>query len=298
VAKNRPDLVLMDIQMPKMDGYQATKKIRAMTEGEGLPIYAMTANALAGDAEKSLAAGMNGHISKPIDPDQLYNILSRHLAITTKEPLAESVEDDEKPSQQIPEQLPGIDLQAGLIQTGGNQQFYLKLLGKFLENHGDCVQHMQSLITSKSFEEARREAHTLRGVGGNIGAIPLEQKAMALEDFLKENEIPPADLVSEFSSACESLFDSLRILLSAGEDRIDAAPTTDFQPGFEALCRALEHGEAVSQTLFSELKPVLAQRLSETELAQVEGLIGDFEFEQTATLLQNMLMEHVNGQTY
>jgi two-component system sensor histidine kinase/response regulator len=290
VAKKRPDLVLMDIQMPKMDGYQATKKIRAMAECEGLPIYAMTANALVGDEEKSLAAGMNGHISKPIDPEQLYHILSRHLTVTEEAAISGSSGDADKPSPNLPVLLPGIDLQAGLKQIGGNQQFYLKLLGDFLKNHGDCVEHLQSLISADRLDEARRVAHTLKGVGGNIGAFPLEQKAAVLEGFLKKNEIPPEDSVSEFSSACELLFDSLRILFSEEKEVLDAASITDFPSSIEALYRALEHGEAISKTLYGELKPILAQRLSGDQLTRVEGLIVDLEFEQAATLLQNLLV--------
>ncbi len=289
VAKAWPDLVLMDIQMPKMDGYLATKKIRAMSGGEAIPIYAMTANALVGDEEKSLAAGMNGHISKPIDPEQLYGILSRHLTISEETPVSGSDDDVEKPTHKLPVQLPGIDLEAGLKQIGGNQQFYLKLLGDFLKNHGDCVEHLRSLIASDKLDEARREAHTLKGVGGNIGAFPLEQKAAALESFLKDGAIPPEDLFSEFSSVCELLFNSLKSLFSAAEERIDAAPVIDFQSKFDELYQALDQGEAVSKTLYGDLKPALAERLSENQLAQVEKLIGDFEFEQAASLLENML---------
>lgn len=289
VAKERPDLVLMDIQMPKMDGYQATKKIRAMTGCGGLPIFAMTANALSGDAEYSLAAGMNGHIAKPIDPEQLFNILSKHLPVTENAAISGSGHVAEPSSRQLPEQLQGIDLQTGLKQIGGNQKLYLKLLGDFLKNHGDCVEHLQSLISSHKLDEARREAHTLKGVGGTIGALLLEQKATALENFLKNEEIPPEDLVSEFSSVCKTLFDSLRNLFSETEDRIDAASTVDFLPGIEALYRMLERGEVASKTLFGELKPVLAQQMSENQIAQMEELIRNFEFEQAATLIQNLL---------
>jgi len=112
-----------------------------------------------------------------------------------------------------------------------------------------------------------------------------------LENFLKKNEIPPDESLSEFSAVCKTLFDSLRTLVSAGENKIETASISDFPSSIQTLYRALEHGESVSQTLYGELKPVLAQRLRGDQLAQVDELISDFEFEQAANLLQIMLRD-------
>jgi CheY-like chemotaxis protein len=290
LAKGWPDLVLMDIQMPRMDGYQVTEKIRAMDKGDQLPIYAMTANALVGDADKSIEAGMNGHISKPVDPEELYLVLSKHLSAT--ESLAVKTDDDvQSDSTPLPERLPGIDLQAGLKQIGGNREFYLKLLGEFVKKHGDCVVYLQSQLSSGIVDEARREAHTLKGVGGNIGAFPLQKAASALESLLIRNEMPSDEDMREFSSVCKTLFDSLRTLVPAGKENTLAASNADFRSGLDSLIRALEHGEAVSESLYGDLRPVLADRLSEKYLGQMDGLIEEYEFEQVASLLRNLIKD-------
>ncbi|HPQ38163.1 MAG TPA: transporter substrate-binding domain-containing protein, partial [Synergistaceae bacterium] len=166
------DLILMDIQMPVMDGFDATKRIRALPgKSKGIPIIAMTAHTLTGDREQSLASGMDDHIGKPIDPDQLFTTLAKWIepGVRTapenhsrKSPLPET----EKPLPLL--DFPGINTETGLARVGGNRELYENLLFKFRRDFSDSSREIRRLLDMGKNKDAQRLAHTLKGVSGNI----------------------------------------------------------------------------------------------------------------------------------
>ncbi len=175
--------ILMDIHMPKMDGYEATRTIRDDPRFARLPIIAMTAHAMAGDREKSLAAGMNEHITKPIDPQVLYATLSKWIEPVEKEiPVSEAP--PKAKSEKVFPDLSGIDTQAGLQRMAGNHERYKKLLLRFLTDHGGIVDEIEGALEAKDEETAIRLAHTLKGVAGNIGAHLVQAATQDLEASL------------------------------------------------------------------------------------------------------------------
>lgn len=204
---NPYDLVLMDIQMPEMDGLEATRLIRSHNRLKSLPIVAMTAHAMAGDREKSIKAGMNDHITKPIDPDELYATLLRWIEKGERE-APKTLEASETPGRraeegartdrpQLPQppnlheflpllELPGIEVEEGLRKVAGNTRVYLKVLKGFLADYREAASAVHAAMTEGRVEEAARTAHTIRGVAGNIGAEALFKVAGELELALKE----------------------------------------------------------------------------------------------------------------
>ncbi len=190
LAKDTFDGVLMDCQMPVMDGYEATRRVREQERFTNLPILAMTANAMAGDREKVLAAGMNDHIAKPINVQEMFSIMASW--ITPSEPCEEPFisEQDKVATEQknmgIPE-LPGVNTAAGLATTQGNHKLYRKLLLKFRTSEAGFVDLFHQALQDADMETARRYAHTLKGVAGNIGAKEVQQTAAALEAACKAN---------------------------------------------------------------------------------------------------------------
>ncbi len=151
------EVVLMDIQMPVMGGFEATQEIR-MDEGfKDLPIIAMTAHAMAGDREKSLEAGMNDHVTKPIDPDQLISALVKWIKPgkrETSEGVCESLSETKEVEDVLPSELPGISITSGLGRVGGNKQLYTKLLCKFKDGQENAVEQIKAALQSGDVDTA------------------------------------------------------------------------------------------------------------------------------------------------
>ncbi|MDH5801299.1 MAG: PAS domain S-box protein, partial [Gammaproteobacteria bacterium] len=154
------DLVLMDIQMPEIDGLEATRIIRNDARFDCIPIIAMTAHAMESDREKSLAAGMNGHLTKPIDPDELYKTV---IQWTNKKPMRETVAENTIVQDELPESIKGIDLKVGLAQVRGNGALFRKLLIKFVEQYADASDKFEKLMGKNAQEDAIRLVHSIKG---------------------------------------------------------------------------------------------------------------------------------------
>jgi CheY-like chemotaxis protein/HPt (histidine-containing phosphotransfer) domain-containing protein len=198
------DLVLMDLQMPEMDGYQATAKLRADARFAKLPIIAMTAHATIEEKQRCLGAGMNDHISKPIDPGNLYETVGRfykpelpgaRTAMSARTPVAELVGTASQLSQDNLPCLPGLDVKDGLARVAGNRKLYLKLLRQFVEQQGPAVAQISDALARNDASTAERLAHTVKGVAGNLGARPLQQIAGKVEKAISA-KTPYAELTA------------------------------------------------------------------------------------------------------
>ncbi|MBT4140685.1 MAG: response regulator [Candidatus Latescibacteria bacterium] len=194
------DAVLMDMQMPVMDGETATREIRKDDRFNDLPILAMTANAMEGDREKCIEAGMNDHIAKPIDPDDLFGKLLKWIPARTEEQLAEVVTEPETtPSVQtastevetdtssdVLASIEGLDTKAGLRNVANNREFYERLLRQFITgSESKTVETVREQIETDR-AGAERTAHSLKGVAGTIGATELQGYAQALESAIHD----------------------------------------------------------------------------------------------------------------
>lgn len=178
------DGVLMDCQMPIMDGYEATRNIRNNESFKQLPILAMTANAMAGDKEKVLEAGMNDHITKPINRRRLFLTMAKWIKpaqpLLKKAP-KEKIEDPVS----IPE-IKGINLNAGLAICNDSPSLYLSLLKNLVEQESDFEARFQHHLANRNIKSAKLCAHTLKGVSGNLAAEEVYQAAFELEEACKQ----------------------------------------------------------------------------------------------------------------
>ena len=253
VKENNYDAVLMDVQMPVMDGYTATREIREW-ESElkaanssdisgsnlqpltsGLPIIAMTAHAMAGDEEKSLQAGMNGHVTKPIDPDQLFATLQKWVQPREKRATTQRPAVSVAPSGgqkvvsidgELPGSLPGFDLADGLKRLQGNKKLYRKLLLDFATGYCKAGIEIREALDAPDFDRAHRLVHNLKGLAGNLSAKDLQAAAVNMEKLVKgvDKKAPPSRQLNlrlaELETVLNQALESVQSLGVTGEENI------------------------------------------------------------------------------
>jgi signal transduction histidine kinase/CheY-like chemotaxis protein len=250
LSQQRFDGVLMDCQMPIMDGYEATRRIRAMPEFESLPVLAMTANAMAGDREKTIAVGMNDHISKPIRPHDLFASMARWITPAQPEPTpaplqpaasANPAQNTSQVTDSIVANLHGINVSAGLETCQGDTVLYRRLLTRFRDQQSNFVPQFRKEQQSPDPEAAARCAHSLKGVAGNIGASSVQQAAGALELACHEHEADTIEpLLATVSAALGSVLEALQSL-TPGPDAVSQESAQDATPDPEAISRLLKN---------------------------------------------------------
>jgi two-component system sensor histidine kinase/response regulator len=218
VKDSNYDAVLMDVQMPVMDGYTATREIRKVDRFKDLPIIAMTAHAMAGDKEKSLQAGMNDHVTKPIDPDELFSALVRWISPGEREATDVEAQDiSRKETEPFPDELPGISIASGLKRVGGNKKLYRKLLSQYRASQEDAVEKIRAALQEGDVETATLLAHTVKGVSGNLGAEALYQVSGALEKAIKEgDEDSLDDRIATFASHLQTVMEGIKAFEKRG----------------------------------------------------------------------------------
>ncbi|MDP3275041.1 MAG: response regulator [Deltaproteobacteria bacterium] len=181
------DVVLMDMQMPVMDGITATREIRKELRFAKLPIVAMTANAMQIDRERCLAAGMNDHVAKPIEPRELWRALLKWIK-PRHSPQVPAMARPQGAHGELPPDIDGLDMTSGLRRVLGKKPLYVSMLRKFVAGQKSALPAILSAIEGNDWEGAERLAHTLKGVSGNIGATGLQRLAGELEAAITDRQ--------------------------------------------------------------------------------------------------------------
>jgi len=289
------DLILMDIQMPLMDGYEATQQIRQMPHMKDTPIIAITANAMSSDRDKAFAAGMNEHIAKPIDPDNLYQILSMWLSANTNKTYEPDTSDNtDALFLELKNALPSINITAGISRIGGNQELYRKLIIQFYHDHGDALNKLINLLATPDKKSAARLVHTLKGVAGNIGAVSLQNAAIQQEKQLAESDYPK--ILDSFKTACVTVFDNLSSLAfkPVEQNSDEAASSTtaiDISESLGSLKKCLDEGDGNSLNLVKLIKGVLTSVEDKATFTDIEQQVSAYDFEEALTILQTWEMQ-------
>ncbi len=315
VAQNAYDAVLMDCQMPVMDGYETTRRLRAMSRFAALPVIAMTANAMVGDKEKCLAAGMNDFIAKPIDVEQLFLVLARWAkpkppALQDNNPgdsvasvdvdVDVDLNGDVDASQGVVPTIQGLQIEGALRRMGGNAKLLHKLLDRFRLTQRDAVQRIAQALALNDITTAMREAHTLKGLAGNIGAFELVECAAQLEALLKH--APAADLPQR-SAAIKPLEQALHALIAKLDVTLPRLPDDgpSAQPAVAVdkqalardmleLSRLLKDDDAKAAKGVESLHGRL-QAMGQVDNANaLRGLVAGYQFDEALLVLQNVAL--------
>jgi len=292
------DIVLMDIQMPEMDGLTATKEIRNTLKLEDIPIIAMTAHAMEGDVEKSIIAGMNQHLTKPIEPELLYQSLANYLTkeidnasvINNKKSLTKQA--DELKQQQKLKDHTSLNVNNALTQVQGKLALYVQLVADFWKKYQNLAQTILELYKTGAIEELYRCAHSLKSTAQYIGAYDLSHAASSLESEIKLKGVHIELKLNEVTTQIELLIGQLNLVYQKDE-LIEISEKFDISTAkilLSQLKPLLKSGDILAEDLSMQLNELAFKTQYYSPINHIHHLIADFDFEEALDEIQ--LFEH------
>ncbi len=282
------DIVLMDIQMPVMSGYEATSIIRKNKKNKTIPIIAMTANARSIDREKAIKSGMDDFISKPIDIKQLFKTIVKWLEPDKRKDISGiiSLKEDTGISQKkvSPLNLPGFNIEQGLKRVNGDLKLYINLLKIFYRTNENCIKKMKKKLLQKDFASLRKSVHKIKGSSGNLGAESLYDTAGKLENALVNNHMPEIDgLLVNFEIECNRVLSTIKGLnneISREYENITIL--------INEIYNSLETDQKQVNNSLKELTPLLANSEIKIEYTKLLKAVDRFDTDTASINLLNI----------
>ena len=303
LKKDAFDMVLMDIQMPIMDGLTATREIRAREDEyfKKVPILAMSARAFQKDTEECLEAGMNAHIVKPIDPTVLYEEMAKFLPVAAETPHASNGHDsdlsqDDKNFISYFQKVRDFDAESGLYHANNNRNMYLKILQGFVRDYGGNSFNLRSLIEEFHYEEATRIVHTIKGLCGTIGSTHVQNLAASLEAELEQKQCNFGNY-NVFEEKLHALIEDLQIVLTdiASEQNATVQKSHDPEAAQKLMAAVKALKDAVDTCSSTQCKRILDgieniafEPNQEVLLHKLKELLDDYDFSEASEILDSL----------
>ncbi len=289
------DLVLMDVQMPVMGGYEATFRIRNEMKQTQLPIIAMTAHAMRGYREECLAQGMNDYVSKPIDPQHLFTVVEKWLG----RPQAPVVR-DAPPVQNL---VAPVQIATGLSRLAGNEERYRQLLHGFVGKYQSFVADVRRLLEAGSLREAEQRTHAFKGVAGNLAVDAVYRSAEALETLLRADSLEVGELLETLERQLQEAVTWIAALpqAAAPQEAVTREGSVDARIALHTLNELSQHlqdSDVRALTVFAQLKTALSPCSVCTTFLEPIGLaLQQFSFEEALSGGQalKMHLQHIHG---
>lgn len=282
--------ILMDIQMPIMDGYQATIELRKDPRFQGLPIIAMTANAMSQDKDRARESGMNDHISKPIENDQLFAIMGRW--IVAKNPTKHNK--SHQPQVVVEEKsdiliIEGIDTETAIKRCGGNKELFIHVLHKFADKQKGARARLSQIEQDQNFTLLQEEAHAIKGVAANLGISTVSMHAEIVEHALKYEKGYAKVLLSNLMNEIDKSLVIINTFLNAYNgtltNEIDADVIEDITPLVKELKELLEAGDPEAAVVVRKIIPSIKDENTLEQLKEIEQKVNQYEFEEGLFIL-------------
>ncbi|CAK0760166.1 two-component system, sensor histidine kinase and response regulator [Gammaproteobacteria bacterium] len=297
VEVTRPDGVLMDCQMPVMDGFEATRQLRIQPKYQDLPIIALTANALVGDRERCLEAGMNAFVAKPVHFDELFATLVQWVRPKTEAEVVSVVPPASPPMKPVPEsalpEMMGINTAIGLRHFGGQIDFYLTMLRKFRDTQAyGFADDFRTALQMADGAWAQRLAHTLKGAARTVGANRLGDLAAGVEKAAAAGQLETiTDYLIPLSAELEQILAELSILNPPVVDSAVATEHHDALPDnfFADLFLLLEGQDTAAVDVVEILLKAMAGTQHAAAAAEVGHAISCYNFEDASVRLQQLV---------
>lgn len=304
IGKETFDLVFMDVQMPEMDGLEATKQIRSQGFTD-IPIVAMTAHALASDRQRSIESGMNAHLSKPIDEVALAQVLLDYIPGAKRGTFAVRNPSDNA-SKSLPDtlpEIPGLDTTIGLRYAGGSHRLYLNLLADFSDIYTNAGEKIRDHLNIGEMKNAEIISHSIKGAAASLGANTLYKAAATLEQTLgDEDQEAIQKALPLFKPILEALCRALSSFLNVcgvknngKQQKVNTMVSSDlFTQHLDHLGALLSKGSAQAEKTAEELSSVAEQFGMGNEMGEILNAIQDVEFTVALVLLAAMKTRQKN----
>lgn len=295
VENNKYELILMDIRMPGMDGYETTRRIRKLERGS-VPIIALTADAVEGVEQKAKEAGMNGYLTKPLEPEKLLEVIRNIISNRDKEKEKKNeicTKFVEAETTEYAHENGTLDFESAIRRMGGKKDKYISILKSFIETHKDNSIKIRELISAGKTDELKRFLHSLKGSAANIGALALKNLLVNMEkDFIPQNCEEQIKMTTDFERELEILFEQINQYIQAfdigksnSDEKLERHKVLE---DLEMLYRLLYVGDSKAKSFFEEKLAYLGKVLKVEDYHDLKTKILCYDFHKAIVVVDRI----------